>query len=215
MRTDDLHKRANNKISRRKPTRQPNKIILIVCEGKKTEKNYFQRLKEFLNLISVKIQILTSPHPTPLKVIEHATQKINESNEYDEVYCVIDRDTHGDFGEALDKAKSIKLQNTIFEVIVSDPCFEFWILLHFAKITPKFSANKSPCEALQKHKDFKKNLPNYDKSDYDFKEIIANRLNVAIKNANEINKENLPIRQTPYTEIVRLVENLQNLAKGN
>ena len=212
MGTDDLHKKSL--IKRPQRNLKPNKVILIVCEGEKTERNYFQSLKEFLNLISVGIEILPSPHPTPLKAINYAEQKARESNEYDEIYCVIDRDTHGDFDEALDKAKNIKLQNTIFKVIVSDPCFEFWILLHFTKITPNFSTTKSPCKELQKHKDFKKNLPHYSK-DYEFKDIIANRLNVAIKNANEINKENLPIRQTPYTEVVRLVENLQDLAKRN
>lgn len=211
MGTDKLHKRAKNKISRRKPTRPPNKVILIVCEGKKTEKNYFQRLKEYLNLISVSIEILSSRHPTPLQVIGYAEQKAKEVSEYDEIYCVFDRDTHKDFDKALDEAKKIKLKNTIFEIIVSDPCFEFWILLHFAKITRNFSTNQSPCNALQKYKTFKQYLPNYDKSNYDFDDIVANRLKTAIENANEINKTNLPTRQTPYTEVVRLVENLQKL----
>lgn len=211
MRIDNLHKRAKNKISRRKPTRQFNKIILIVCEGKKTEKNYFQRLKECLNLISISIEILPSPHSTPLQVINYAKQKVKEISEYDEIYCVFDRDTHKDFDKALDEAKKIKLKNTIFEIIVSDPCFEFWILLHFTKIMPTLSTSQSSCKALQKCKTFKQYLPNYDKSNYDFDDIVANRLNTAIKNANEINKTNLPTRQTPYTEVVRLVENLQKL----
>ena len=210
MGTDDLHKKSL--IKRPQRNLKPNKVILIVCEGEKTEKNYFQRLKEFLNLISVSIEILPSPRSTPSKVIDYATQKVNESNEYDEVYCVIDRDTHSDFGKALDKADSIKLQNTIFEVIVSDPCFEFWVLLHFAKITPNFRATKSPCVALQEHRDFKKHLPHYSK-DYDFKDIIATYLPTAIKNAKAVNKANLSTRQSPYTQVVNLVERLQTLAK--
>lgn len=125
MGTDKLHKRAKNKISRRKPTKQPNKVILIVCEGKKTEKKYFQKLKECLSLISVSIKILSSRHPTPLQVINYAKQKVKEISEYDEIYCVFDRDTHKDFDKALDRAKKIKLKNTTFEAIVSDPCFEF------------------------------------------------------------------------------------------
>lgn len=201
----------NNQISRRKPTKQPNKVILVICEGEKTEKNYFQRLKECLKLTSVSIKILPSPHPTPLQVIDYAEQKAKEVSEYDEIYCVFDRDTHKDFDKALDEAKKIKLKNTIFEIIVSDPCFEFWILLHFAKITRNFSTSQSPCNALQKCKTFKQHLSDYDKSNYDFDDIVANHLNTAIENANEINKTNLPTRQTPYTEVVRLVENLQKL----
>ncbi len=211
MGTDNLHKRAKNKISRRKPTKQPNKVILIVCEGKKTEKKYFQMLKECLNLISISIEILSSRHPTPSQVVKHAKQKAKELGECDEIYCVFDRDTHSDFNEALAKAKKMKLKNATLEAIVSDPCFEFWILLHFTKITPTLSTSQSPCEALQKHKTFKQHFPNYNKSNYDFDDIIANHLNTAIENANEINKTNLPTRQTPYTEVVRLVENLQKL----
>lgn len=210
MGTDDLHKKSL--IKRPQRNLKPNKVILIVCEGAKTERNYFERLKEFLNLISISIEILPSPHPTPMQVIIYAEQKARKSNEYDEVYCVIDRDTHKDFDKALNEAKKIKLKNTIFEVIVSDPCFEFWILLHFAKITPNFSANQSPCKELQKYGDFKKNLPHYNK-DYEFKDIITNHLNTAIKNAKAVNKANLPTRQSPYTQVVNLVERLQTLAK--
>lgn len=214
MRIDNLHKlhkRAKNKISGRKPARPPNKVILIVCEGEKTEKNYFQRLKEYLNLLNISIEILPSPHPTPLQVVKYAKQKAKEVSEYDEIYCVFDRDTHSDFNEALAKAKNMKLKNATPEVIVSDHCFEFWILLHFTKIMPTLSTNQSPCNALQKYKTFKQYLPNYDKSNYDFDDIVANRLKTAIENANEINETNLPTRQTPYTEVVRLVENLQKL----
>ena len=210
MGTDDLHKKSL--IKRPQRNLKPNKVILIICEGEKTEKNYFQRLKEFLNLISVSIEILPSPHPTPMQVINYAEQKAKEVSEYDEIYCVFDRDTHGDFDKALAKAKSMRLENATLEAIVSDPCFEFWILLHFTKITPNLSTNQSPCKALQKHKDFKENLPRYSK-DYDFKDIIASHLPTAIKNAKAVNKANLPTRQSPYTEVVRLVENLQELVK--
>lgn len=111
MGIDNLHKRATNQISRRKPTKQPNKVILVICEGEKTEKNYFQRLKECLKLTSVSIKILPSPHPTPLQVIDYAEQKAKEISEYDEIYCVFDRDTHSDFDKALAKAKNMKLEN--------------------------------------------------------------------------------------------------------
>ena len=91
---------------------------------------------------------------------------------------------------------------------------EFWILLHFTKIVPNLSANQSPCKALQKHKDFKKHLPHYSK-DYDFEGVIAERLSTAVKNAKAVNKANLSIRQSPYTEVVRLMENLQNLVEND
>lgn len=212
MRIDDLYKRAKNKISRRKPARQLNKIILIVCEGEKTEIKYFKSLKEFLKLISVTIDIVPSSHPDPKQIIKYAIQKIRQFHEYDEIYCVFDKDLHTQ--KYINKVLETANKNN-FKAIVSDPCFEFWILLHFTKIMPTLSTSQSPCKALQKCKTFKQYLPDYDKSNYDFDDIVANRLKTAIENANEINQINLPTRQTPYTEVVRLVENLQKLVKKN
>ena len=59
-------------IKRPQRNLEPKKVILIVCEGQKTERNYFQCLKESLNLISVSIEILPNPHSTPLQVISYA-----------------------------------------------------------------------------------------------------------------------------------------------
>lgn len=205
MRTD------TKQISRQKPTKQPNKVILVICEGEKTEIKYFKSLKEFLNLISVTIDIVPSSHPDPKQIIKYAIQKIRQFHEYDEIYCVFDKDLHTQ--KYINKVLETANKNN-FKAIVSDPCFEFWILLHFTKIMPTLSTSQSPCKALQKHKKFKENLPHYSK-DYDFKDIIASRLPTAIKNAKAINKVNLPTRQTPYTEVVRLVENLQKLVKKN
>lgn len=192
-------------IKRKKPDLNLKKVILIVCEGEKTEINYFKTLKEFLGLTSVHIK--SSPHPSPTKIIKYAIQQAKEINEYDEIYCVFDRDTHSDFDIALKLVDKNHLK-----AIVSDPCFEFWILLHFVKITPNVSASESPCKALQAHKAFIDNLPNYSK-DYDFTSIIVNHLDAAIINAKEINTINLQTRQTPYTQVVEIIEKLQDLSK--
>lgn len=203
MGTDDLHKKST--IKRKRPNLNLKKVIFIFCEGEKTEINYFKALREFLGLTSVHIK--TSPHSSPINIVKYAIRQAKEINEYDEIYCVFDRDIHGDFDEALKLA-----DNNHFEVIVSDPCFEFWILLHFTQTAQNFSTNAKPCQAVQKHKDFKKNLPHYSK-DYDFEDIINKHLATAIKNANAINKTNLSVRQTPYTQVVTLVERLQKLSK--
>ncbi|TLD99919.1 hypothetical protein LS73_006315 [Helicobacter muridarum] len=64
---------------------------------------------------------------------------------------------------------------------------------------------------MQREKVFRENIKNYTK-DYDFKEIITKQhLETNIKNAKEINSQNKKQRQTPYTEVVDLVERLQEL----
>jgi hypothetical protein len=63
MGSDDLfHKRKHrqiNSLRRRKPQRDPYDMVLIVCEGKKTEPNYFCDLRDDLKLNTA--NILVSP----------------------------------------------------------------------------------------------------------------------------------------------------------
>lgn len=212
MGSDDLFKkrkaRAQKPHKRNIKNLSPKQVILIVCEGEKTEKNYFETLKRQLNLTNANIIIDPDSNPSPSSVVKYAKQKLEQNrNEYDEIYCVFDRDRHQDFDEALNMAK-----NTMIKPIVSDPCFEFWILLHFTKTSKIFGrSGSSPCKEVQKEKAFVENMKNYTK-DYDFKEIITQHLETAINNAKEINSQNEAQRQTPYTQVVVLVERLQELA---
>jgi hypothetical protein len=43
---------------RRGPTREPYDVVLIVCEGAKTEPNYFKRLKLAYRLSNANIHVL-------------------------------------------------------------------------------------------------------------------------------------------------------------
>lgn len=212
MGSDDLFKKRKARVqkSHKRNTKNllPKQVILIVCEGEKTEKNYFETLKKQLNLTNANIIIDPDSNPSPSSVVKYAKQKLEQNpNEYDEIYCVFDRDRHKDFNRALNIAK-----NTMIQTIISDPCFEFWILLHFTKTSKIFGrSGDSPCKEVQEEKAFKENVKNYAK-DYDFKEIITQHLETAINNAKEINSQNEAQRQTPYTQVVVLVERLQELA---
>ncbi|WP_336524407.1 RloB family protein [Helicobacter japonicus] len=212
MGSDDLFKkrkaRAQKSHKRNTKNLLPKQVILIVCEGEKTEKNYFETLKKQLNLTNANIIIDPDSNPSPSNVVKYAKQKLEQNpNEYDEIYCVFDRDRHRDFNEALNMVK-----DTIIQTIVSDPCFEFWILLHFTNTSKIFGeSGGSPCKKVQEEKAFRENVKNYAK-DYDFKEIITQHLETAINNAKEINSQNEAQRQTPYTQVVVLVERLQELA---
>lgn len=210
MGTDNLFKKRKKttKFARQKPNLNPKKVILIVCEGEKTEKNYFKMLKEFLKLTNIHIK--SSKHPTPTQIVKTAKAETKEG-EYDAIYCVFDKDKHADFDKALQEIEKHKKRKKnkkceLYE-IVSAPCFEFWILLHFVYTDKDFEN----CDEVRKHKNFKDNLPNYQK-DYDFKELIEKYLQTAIDNANKIN---LQEKKPPYTQVVKLVERLQELAKEN
>jgi hypothetical protein len=72
----------------------------------------------------------------PISVVACAEQKASEAGGYDFIFCVFDRDTHKSFARAREKIKALagrsKKPLPIRE-IVSIPCFEVWVLLHFER----------------------------------------------------------------------------------
>ncbi|EOI5106874.1 TPA: RloB domain-containing protein, partial [Campylobacter jejuni] len=99
MGTDDLRKKRKTKIRDRKTRKNEYEAILIVCEGEKTEINYLKQLKNFFRLNNITIDIIPSENSSPLQVVKFAKKK-NDLFDYNEVYCVFDKDTHANFIKA-------------------------------------------------------------------------------------------------------------------
>lgn len=105
--------------------------ILIVCEGKKTEPNYFRAFKALLPTHVVELDIQGEGFNT-LSLVEQA-QKVRSdraSGDYpfDQVWVVFDRDSFepDDFDNAIHKATADKI-----ECAWSNEAFELWYILHF------------------------------------------------------------------------------------
>lgn len=105
-------------------TRELRQRFLIVCEGEKTEPNYFRSFRVPRNVIEIDIQGVGK---NPSKLVNKAKQ-LQEQEEYDQVWCVFDRDSWApeDFNNAIQNA--IKLG---FNVAYSNEAFELWYVLHF------------------------------------------------------------------------------------
>lgn len=106
------------------------KRFLIVCEGKETEPNYFEGLrKEFRNKVYIKIEPAARVH---LSLVYKAIEIAKEDGEYDEVWCVFDRDkklenkNQDNFNRAIIEAK-----NNQFYLAISNDAFELWYILHY------------------------------------------------------------------------------------
>ncbi len=104
-----------------------NKTILIVCEGENTEPLYFNSFK-VLTLTVKSIGLGESK----LKLIE-STQRIQETENCDEVWCVFDLDIRRDeetcipdFNNAIKRAKDLG-----YRVAYSNDAFELWFYLHY------------------------------------------------------------------------------------
>lgn len=211
MGNDDLFKKNRERnergLKRKVSFREPNEVILIVCEGEKTECNYLKILKDSLKIQNVRIEINASSDSAPISVVEFAN-KFKDKKNYDCIYCVFDKDTHTSFNEAIDEIN----KNQKIKHIISSPCFEYWILLHFEYTTKSFGQNgTSPCQELI-DKCLKKHLKDYCKN-YKFSSNIINaNIKTAIDNAKKAyeNAKNNEF-ETSYTEMHILVDKFLEL----
>lgn len=96
--------------------------FLIVCEGEKTEPNYFRRFRT--PKVVIEVQGLGCD---PIQLVRRALE-LRQEDDYDQVWCVFDRDTWpaSNFNEAISLAKQNKVS-----VAYSNEAFELWYLLHF------------------------------------------------------------------------------------
>jgi hypothetical protein len=123
-------RRSKASLKRPKPRLEEFKRLLIVCEGSKTEPNYLGEVCQAYRLSSANVEIAGSEcDSAPITVFRYAQERFSLDPSFDEVYCVIDRDSHPTFDAAVSACRTH--QSGRFRPICSYPCFEYWVLLHF------------------------------------------------------------------------------------
>lgn len=115
-------RRGEPVLERQRPARFQRQYILIVCEGKNTEPDYFRKFR----LTSAIIKTVGGIRNT-VSLVEY-TQKLQIKDQYDQVWCVFDKDEFSDkdFNEAIKRAEKMG-----FGVAYSNQAFEYWLILHF------------------------------------------------------------------------------------
>jgi hypothetical protein len=191
MGSEDLfHKRRPKKsieLRRGNKKRMPLKKILIVCEGEKTEPQYFSDLISHFRLSAASvIEVTGDCGSSPKSVVEHAREKYRLEDErsapYDHVYCVFDKDSHSCYQDAIYRLKTFKPAG-VFMAINSVPCFEFWLLLHFTYSTKSFGNFKENSSGNQMLNELRKFMPDYEKRKKGVFSTLVSRLDSAITNS--------------------------------
>ena len=221
---DLFHKkreRTANDLKRQKatpsnPARQPQPRILIVCEDSKSSAYYLQDLSRELGLNAVKVEGERCGS-APKSVLEYAqklyVQSKQDGDAYDRVYCVFDRDQHPCFDITAEEVKSLRPKNT-FLAVTTTPCFEFWLLLHFAPNAKPYHAtqNKSPCDNA--NSDLKSYWVNYGKSRRDIYTFTKDKTQTAITFAKQLANDNIKTgSNNPQTNMHELIEYLQSIKR--
>lgn len=213
---------AKGRVEKRGAKRRRVKpVILIVTEGSKTEPQYFNHFRT--RQTNIDIQVLGS-HTTGgstdyislvRKAIDYSSKNLLSAEYGDTMWVVADGDINYGVPAAiaakdtqLTKARAMANKASI-QIAISNPCFEFWYLLHFRYTTGHFRDYSAVVNAL------KPNLPDYEK-DSDVAERLAEHLPIAIQNAEHLTKHHLSNGNTepfslnvnPYTEVFKLIETL-------
>ncbi len=137
-----------------KPT---NKRIAVVGDGQ-TEKIYFDKLKEVEGLRNVSLKPDLPKNVGSYKGVFDKAESLYAQG-YDEIYCLIDMDkvlSDNTLAKYLIEKKRIEKKGIL--VFESNPCTEFWFLIHFVGTAKPFSN----CESVEK--ELQKYFPSYVKN---------------------------------------------------
>ena len=204
------------KYQKQSKKREPKVIrcsVLIVCEGTKTEPNYFKAFSEKQQGIFVYDIDVQGLGRGTKDVVGRAIELKNKNN-YDRVWAVFDKDSFPakDFNDAI----ATGLKNGI-DVAWSNEAFELWYLYHFQNVTTgmsrsqyeeKISAAVNDSPKYMSHKKYR-----YTKKDPDNYEIMTKygSMDDALRFAERKHKEykdNRYANQNPCTTVYKLVSQL-------
>ncbi len=210
-------KRSQRELSRKQESCKPYETVLIICEGIKTEINYFKNLCEEHKLGNVEITHIGSD---PIHIVNEAIKRAEIKNGIeDRIYCVFDKDGRPTYEEARRKIEEYNRKpgsesNPKIDCIGSVPCFEIWVLLHFTYTAKPYNSKKGKKISDVLEEAIKPYFPEYEKSLTNLYSRLKDHLPDACKHAKRLKKDNVKTKSTnPSTDLHELVQFLENLKK--
>jgi hypothetical protein len=196
-----LNKRPRIYMDRQIDAIPVNQSFLIVCEGTKTEPQYFRQFKAS----GLVIQVEGTARNT-ISLVQEAL-KFREEDEYTQVWCVFDKD---DFPRRnFERAIQMAADNGM-KVAYSNQAFEVWYVLHYCYMHNAIR-RKAYMKMLDRFLGFK-----YEKNDPKMYAALSDKIDTAIKNAERLLEEHGPIKPglaDPSTRVHELVIELRKYTK--
>ncbi len=175
--------------------------MLIVCEGEKTEPNYFKGFLRDLENSKIRVKIIGEGYNT-VSLVKRTIELRGDEANYCRVWVVFDRDSFKpqDFNKAMQLAK-----NENIDVAYSNQAFELWYLLHFHYY-----------DTARDRDSYKKMLSillnrEYQKNGKDMYAELKDRQEAAIRNARKLLERYnppAPEKDNPSTTVHLLVKEL-------
>jgi len=204
------------RLQRPAPSRPQRKAILISLEDARSARLYFEDYRRELKASRV-VVIAHHQGPNPDDVVEAAKQtndkrereaQAGRDNRFDEDWVVFDTEGPNDHDRIQKARRGIeKAKRLGFKTAVSNPCFEYWLLLHFEETTALFKDGKAVCDRLKNH------IKAYSKSKSPY-QPTREHVELAMKRAEKQLPEkgaggsSNPCEVHPCTEVHRLIKSL-------
>ena len=171
---------ARNRRSRR-PTQQIKTPVLIVCEGRRTELDYFNALGNYDPVKGRYATDVTYDSNAIEKAIELKNQRREDETSYACAWVVVDvegQQRHSHFKKWMGKASAASIV-----LCFSNPSFEYWLLLHLENTCACFenAAKVKACLDAAWQKAFGHE---YSKTDRKIFERLMPQMKTAVKRAN-------------------------------
>ncbi|MEA2104195.1 MAG: RloB family protein [Candidatus Cloacimonadota bacterium] len=224
--------KKRRKLERKsKLDREYKNSILIVCEGEKTEPNYFKAFP----VSGVKVEILGKGKNTKSLVNDAVAEwkkNAEEGKYFEKLWCVFDKDDflQANYNQAFETVKSEEIRlnkkykkkkgrKITIRIAYSNEAFELWYLLHYDYHTSGISrARYSGMLSHRMKRKYRKNDPDM----YNFLLELSNKSSscqgqeFAIQNAQKLRKVingKQPYNHNPSTSVDLLVLELNNYLK--
>ena len=196
----------------RKNTARP--VVIIVCDGTRTEPIYFKNFENRERPLHVKV---VPGGKNYLELIKKGISVKGNLESECSVWCVTDVDadpsTPGNITARNTQLKEFaeKAKENGFRIALSNPCFELWFLLHFTYTHGSMLNYDAVKQRLIKH------IPDYKKND-DYFDLLVNMQESAISNAKALAQHHtmqgvndfINVSVNPYTGVHELIESIRS-----
>lgn len=185
--------------------RSTKRFILIGTEGKnKTEIGYFNKFNRIQKNFCVRFSSGNSTDSMGIVEDIKRTRAKLKFHAGDLAFAVFDADLWGTRGKQIQQAINYAEKQEI-KVILSNPCFEVWFVLHFEDGRAPYDSSDKVIDKLKQY------VPDYEKS-RDMFEVLHGNMEKAISRAEQLRRyheDNNTVKlseQNPMTDVDRLVK---------
>ena len=205
------NRNTSDYLRRQTKTRETRKRFLIVCEGERTEVNYFKAFT-----VPKKIEVMVKGEgKNSLSLVEKAIKiidNLNKDDSFDQIWCVFDKDNCSK--EQFHQAEGLAKQKNI-KIAYSNEAFEIWFILHFQYLD--IATSRSEYLTILTKQMQKYGLLNeqekYEKNREDMYEKLKPYQTTAITNAAKLIQDRdeakkHPFDANPSTTVQELVQEL-------